>query len=271
MAVRYPLKDTVDEVIYETPLVTVGRFRCPIGHHLFEDSGPVSHHCFVFPREPVYIHHEASSEFLADPSVVTFYNQGARFRRRRLSPQGDRGEWFGLAPRVFAGHSEPFRFYHRPSSLGAYALQRKLVEAIESDGGVDDLLVEETVLRLLDQLSSPGAAPPQPVTGAEVAAAAREILALRFRDCFSLETLAAAVGVSVFRLCRDMKRHTGMTLHGYRTQLRLRAALEPLSQPKADLLQIALDLGFSTHSHFTESFRRAYGMPPSAFRAARIR
>ncbi|HBY58365.1 MAG TPA: hypothetical protein DEH78_00995 [Solibacterales bacterium] len=270
MPVRYALKDTVDEVIYETALVTVGRFRCPPQHHLFHDSGPASHHCFVFPREPVYIRHEGASEFLADPSVVTFYNRGARYRRRALSPRGDRGEWFGLAPRVFRERAEPFMLHARPSPLSAYALQRRLVGAIE-DGGTDDLLVEETVVRLLGELFRPLPARPASAGGADFAAHAREILALRFRERLTLEQLAAAVGVSVFRLCREMKRHSGMTLHGYRQQLRLRAALEPLACPRTDLLELALELGFSSHSHFTEAFRRAYGQPPSAFRSARIR
>jgi len=55
-------------------------------------------------------------------------------------------------------------------------------------------------------------------------------------------------------------------LHAYRNQLRLRAALESLAERHADLTGIALDLGFSSHSHFTETFRRTFGRTPSSVR-----
>jgi AraC-like DNA-binding protein len=70
----------------------------------------------------------------------------------------------------------------------------------------------------------------------------------------------------VFHLARTFKARTGFSLHGYRNQLRLRAALERLRDPKAALIDIALDLGFSSHSHFTETFRRNFGKTPSAVR-----
>jgi AraC family transcriptional regulator len=48
----------------------------------------------------------------------------------------------------------------------------------------------------------------------------------------------------------------------------LRAALERLAEPGVDLIDIALDLGFSSHSHFTECFRRNFGKTPSAVRGS---
>jgi AraC-like DNA-binding protein len=50
------------------------------------------------------------------------------------------------------------------------------------------------------------------------------------------------------------------------TQLRLARALFQL--PDADdLTTLALDVGFSSHSHFTLAFRRAFGCTPSQFRS----
>lgn len=69
-----------------------------------------------------------------------------------------------------------------------------------------------------------------------------------------------------FTLARIFKARTGLSLHAYRNQLRLRSALERLREPGVDLIDIALDLGFSSHSHFTETFRRTFGKPPSAVR-----
>jgi AraC-like DNA-binding protein len=48
--------------------------------------------------------------------------------------------------------------------------------------------------------------------------------------------------------------------------LRLHASLEMLRDPR-DISSIALDLGFTDHSHFTAAFRRRFGVTPSAYRA----
>jgi AraC-like DNA-binding protein len=57
----------------------------------------------------------------------------------------------------------------------------------------------------------------------------------------------------------------GVPLHGYLTQLRLARALVELPHA-SDLTTLALDLGFSSHSHFTAVFRAAFGCTPSQFR-----
>ena len=97
----------------------------------------------------------------------------------------------------------------------------------------------------------------------ELVERAKRVLAETFRESLSLPVLAAHVGVSVFHLCRVFRRLTGFTLHGYRNALRLKAALENLS---ADLTGVALELGFSSHSHFTAAFRKEFGVTPSALR-----
>jgi AraC-like DNA-binding protein len=48
--------------------------------------------------------------------------------------------------------------------------------------------------------------------------------------------------------------------------VRLRTSLERIAEPGADLTSIALDLGFSSHSHFTDVFRREFGSTPSEVR-----
>ena len=70
----------------------------------------------------------------------------------------------------------------------------------------------------------------------------------------------------MFHLAGVFKSRTGVSLHAYRNQLRLRAALERMHNRGVDLVEIALDLGFSSHSHFTETFRRHFGATPSLIR-----
>ena len=57
-----------------------------------------------------------------------------------------------------------------------------------------------------------------------------------------------------------------MSMHQYRSRLRLRTALERIHEGASDLTRLALELGYSSHSHITEAFRRAFGLVPSACR-----
>jgi AraC family transcriptional regulator len=47
--------------------------------------------------------------------------------------------------------------------------------------------------------------------------------------------------------------------------LRVRTAMLRLRED-IDLCSLGLDVGFATHSHFTETFRRVFGLPPRAVR-----
>jgi AraC-like DNA-binding protein len=78
--------------------------------------------------------------------------------------------------------------------------------------------------------------------------------------------IAGAIGVSRFHLSRVFRSTTGFSLHGYRNQLRLRAALERIADPQTRLPSLASELGFSSHSHFTAAFRETFGVAPSELR-----
>jgi AraC family transcriptional regulator len=278
----------VEHILFDSPLARIGTFRCRPEHPLFRDSGPIVNPVFVFPRTAVWIEHDGRTPFLSDPTAATLYNRGQRYRRRPLSERGDRCEWFALAPHVLdeiasvrdAAAVErpewPFTTPQIPVDRRVYLAQRRLVESLAGEDPPDSLLVEESVVwlatRILDTAGDRAGLPGAPRHSARVlrrqadlAVQTREMLARRFDQPASLEMLARHVGVSAFHLCRLFHRHTGMTLHEYRTELRLRDALDRLTSRRGDLTRIALDLGFSSHSHFTAAFRRAFGMTPSTF------
>jgi AraC-like DNA-binding protein len=97
---------------------------------------------------------------------------------------------------------------------------------------------------------------------------AKAVLSAHFTEHMTLDELGRAVNVSPFHLARSFRRHTGYTLHEYRTHLRLRAALERLAAGDEELAVIARAVGFSSHSHMSATFRRAFGVPPSSVRNA---
>jgi AraC-like DNA-binding protein len=246
----------------------------------------VSETLFVFPRESVWIQHEGAPPFVADANTVTYYNAGQRYRRSRLNAWGDRCEWFAfssnLTTEAVAAHApsakdrpdRPFDVSHGPSDSRSYLEQRLVFEHVSGERRPDRLLVEETMLDVFSRVlarayqhRTVSARRPARARGdVDVAEAARDVVARRFRHDLSLLDIAGEIRTSVFHLARVFRRRTGFSLHRYRNHLRLRTALDSLGDPKADLSDLALALGFSSHSHFTEVFRRTFGQTPSAFR-----
>jgi AraC-like DNA-binding protein len=89
-------------------------------------------------------------------------------------------------------------------------------------------------------------------------------------DCadgrLSLSQIASDLGVSPIHLTQSFKRSEGMPLYRYQTMLRLGRALERLPE-RDDITDLAFELGFSSHSHFTAAFKSALGTTPSQYRA----
>jgi AraC-like DNA-binding protein len=134
----------------------------------------------------------------------------------------------------------------------------------------DPLWVEETALSLLDRavgraLAVRGATASRDLVHRDLAEATKAFLAVRYAEALPLREVADAVGASPFHLARVFRRHTGQSVHGFRTQLRLRAALDRMAGGGV-LIHIALEVGFSSHSHFTAAFRAVFGALPSAVR-----
>ena len=103
---------------------------------------------------------------------------------------------------------------------------------------------------------------------------AKEVLGRCFHEKRSLGELSDAVGCSPFYLARVFRRVDGRSIHQYRLQQRLARSLERIATGH-EVAEVAFDLGFSSHSHFTATFRRAFGLTPVGFRrqatASRLR
>jgi AraC-like DNA-binding protein len=272
--------------VFASPLVQIGRWRCPVDNPHFLDSGPASDALFVFPRQGVWIEHEGRDPFVADANTVTYYNKGQSYRRRKLSAAGDQCEWFAVSSDAIAEtlsmHDAsaidrplaPFPFTHGPSDPDSYLRQRLVFHHVTRETRPDRLFVEEAVLSILGEVTrlafahDPARSPSTPGRrgDVDVIEATRDVIARRFTENLSLIDVARDVDASVYHLARIFKARTGFSLHTYRNQLRLRSALERLRHRDTDLTDIALDLGFSSHSHFTDIFRRTFGKTPSAIR-----
>ena len=174
---------------------------------------------------------------------------------------------------------QPFMFVTGPCDSSVFWRHRELVQRLESveTEPLEPLWADVTALQLVaDVLESAfvhrGVARKPKKAGtdsdhADRTEAAKLYLAERMSERVTLDDVARAVHASPFHLARIFQQQTGVPVHRYLTQLRLRASLERLADGASDITQIALELGFSSHSHFTDAFRREFGHPPSHHRS----
>jgi AraC-like DNA-binding protein len=95
---------------------------------------------------------------------------------------------------------------------------------------------------------------------------AKSILHECQNDRLTLEEIAEQIGVSPIYLTQAFKRAEGISLYRYQTRLRLSRALDRLRDVR-NITELALDLGYSSHSHFSAAFRCEFGVTPSNFRS----
>jgi AraC family transcriptional regulator len=83
--------------------------------------------------------------------------------------------------------------------------------------------------------------------------------------------VAAQVGLSRSRFFEQFKRCMGVSPQHYIDWVRMSHAIQLLGASDKALADIAAELGFEEHSHFTRFFAQHMGVPPSEFRRHSVR
>lgn len=81
-----------------------------------------------------------------------------------------------------------------------------------------------------------------------------------------LVDLAQLLDMSQFHFSRLFKQSIGITPHQYLNQQRIERAKKLLKKTDRLIIDIALECGFSSHSHLSKQFRQFTGMTPKAYR-----
>ena len=100
---------------------------------------------------------------------------------------------------------------------------------------------------------------------AERVGKAKAILLASLSSPLSLEELGKRVGCSHFYLSRTFTRETGMTISQWLRGARLERAAELLKGGKCNVTEAALEVGYSSLSHFSEAFHEMYGCCPGLY------
>ncbi|RLD22026.1 MAG: hypothetical protein DRI54_08705, partial [Bacteroidetes bacterium] len=82
---------------------------------------------------------------------------------------------------------------------------------------------------------------------------------------FNIKELGEAIGLSASQLNRKIKALTGQSTGEFIRTFRLTRAAELIYKKSATIAEIAYEVGFSSPSYFTESFRLHFGKSPTEY------
>lgn len=97
---------------------------------------------------------------------------------------------------------------------------------------------------------------------------AKDLADVRYFEPLGVEDLARAAGLSRAHFSREFRRAFGESPHAYLLTRRLERAAALLRTTDNSVAEICLAVGLQGIGSFTTSFKRTFGMTPTAYRAA---
>ena len=236
----------------------------------------------VFPYRGVYVRHVGRHDCVAEGNQVVFFNKAEEYCISHPVEGGDAclsvgvaEHWLEeLAPEeaMRGGDELAFRRHRRridarTQALVAtlrYSLDRHVAETLEAES-----LTLTLIRRALGERTSHTTR--GSIGRQKLVDRAKLLLSSAPARRWTLGDIGAAIGVSPVYLTQVFQQVEGMPLYRYQLRLRLARALDLLGRYE-DLTTLSMDLGFSSHSHFSSAFRQTYGRTPAQFqRSVRLR
>lgn len=242
-------------------------------HRSEEECTSATH--LVFPYRGVFVRHVGRNDAVAEANQLLFFNEAEAYRISHPVEGGDacldlvveEAQLLELAPKeqLRSGATPAFRRQRRRIDPRAQALVALLRHSLSRN--VAEILEAETlaltlVRRSLGERTSHVAGAS---TGRQkLVDRAKLVLSSDLSRRWTLAEIAAEVGVSPVYLTQMFQQVEAMPLYRYHLRLRLARALDLLGRYD-NLTTLGMDLGFSSHSHFSSAFRQVYGRTPAEF------
>lgn len=241
-------------------------------HRSDEECALATH--LVFPYRGIFVRHLGREDAVAEGNQVLFFNPHEGYQVSHPFPGGDAcldlrlGEdaLHELVPtELLRRGTSAFLMQRRRIDPRAQALVALLRHSLQR--GVAEPLEAETlaltlVRRALGERTSHAAG--ASLGRRKLVDRAKLAMASDLARRWTLAEIAREVGVSPVYLTQVFAQVEAVPLYRYHLRLRLARALDLLGDYD-DLTQLGLELGFSSHSHFSAAFRQAYGRTPAEF------
>jgi AraC family transcriptional regulator len=275
-----PAPDFAVRTLLDTASVTV-RDVCCAGHCRHQSAEECASATeLVFPYRGVFARHVGRDQTVAEANQVLFFNATEGYRVSHPVTGGDASLSLNirepllreLAPKALIHDGARLAFRRQrlridPRSQALVALLRHglllgTAQPLEAES-IALTLVQRALGPRTSHASDAGIAPQR------LADRVKLVLSSDLSRRWTLAEIADEVGGSPVYLTQVFRKVEGIPLYRYQLRLRLAQALRLLPQYD-DLTALGLELGFSSHSHFSAAFREAYGRSPSEFRQAAL-
>ncbi len=256
------------EIVLVRDVVCSGECR----HRSDEECAHATH--LVFPYRGIFVRHVGRDDAVAESNQVLFFNPYEGYQVSHPVAGGDacldlrldEGALRELVPTELLRRGgtaflmQRRRIDPRAQALVAllrHSLQRGVAEPLEAE-----TLALTLVRRALGERTSHAAS--ASAGRRKLVDRAKLVMASDLARRWTLAEIASEVGVSPVYLTQVFAQVEAVPLYRYHLRLRLARALDLLGDHD-DLTQLGLELGFSSHSHFSAAFRQAYGRTPAEF------
>ncbi|MEZ6241472.1 MAG: AraC family transcriptional regulator [Phycisphaerales bacterium] len=273
--------------LFRSPDLTIGDYHCRPATCAEGSEEQSCAPSIALLRTGAFTRRIGRARQIADANWAVFFHPDVTYHVSHPTDQGDDCSVFTPSPRLLAevledvdpratrGASPAVPVDQAPTSSRVHLIHHLLFGSVRR--GADGLEIEELALRLVravlrDAARFRGASPKRPgrtdTHAAHVELVERTKLELARRVCDrpTLSDVAGAVHASPYHLSRVFSRSVGVPMNRYMDRLRLRHALDRLADDRLPITSVALDAGYYDHSHFTNAFRREFGLTPSRCR-----
>lgn len=236
------------------PGLAVSAVRCAGGHDGWSGDKARDDYRLVLVRRGRFRRRTAGVVTDLDPTVAYLGSPGEEESFAHPAG-GDVCTSVSLSPALgerLAGAARPVVYVDARVDL---AHRRLLAAADDVDYGL-----VEALLGLLGR--EPGVRPADRL----LVTRAREAIAADDRHAGDLLSLAAALGVSPYRLSRAFTQSLGVSLTRYRNRVRVGRVLDRLERGERELATLAADLGFADQSHLCRTVAAHVGHTPTVLR-----
>ncbi len=223
------------------------------------------------PRRGVFVVERRGEPIVVDTNTALLLGRDDEYRVSHPMSGGDEGTVLVVPPDLLedaiGGVGGRVGSLRPRDRLAVCLVTRALTE-----GEPDQLEAEDMSLLLLSSLS-PAFSYRMAENGCRLGPAqrfrieqARALLASSPATRWNLDRLGWALRCSPFHLARQFRAATGETISRYILRLRLGIAIERLAGGERDIAALAVETGFTHHSHFSARFRSAFGITPAQAR-----
>src|SRR6185436_614948 len=250
-------------MLFRDERVAILRWKCSADAGGSTEPMRRSWYVCSFTHSGAFVMHAGDQSQIIDATRAMVIRPGQPFHMTRCNESRATGGAVAIRPDVFEnlpGRGDRcITLYDVPASV--FLLQHLLLRSAQQRN--QD--VAETALQVVEELLYAQSKSTRPAT-TETTVDVQTLLAAKLTEKVRLGEIARAVHRSPSHLCRMFHQETGLRMRHYLQRLRICASVENVLDRRTNLSALAQTLGYSSHSHFGDAFRRELKVAPAELR-----